>query len=173
MITTAFVRTMTSYNAAMNERLYGAAAHLSDNERRRDRGAFWRSIHGTFSHLLWGDRMWMSRFAGWDAPTQKVSESADCYATFDEMHHARIDVDARLIAWACDLSDSALDGDLAWVSGSVGPVVAPRAFLMMHFFNHQTHHRGQAHAMLTGAGVTTGPTDLPFVVPEAGVRIGK
>ncbi len=68
MITPAYVRTMAAYNAEMNRRLYAAADRLDDAERRADRGAFWSSIHGTLCHLVWGDQMWMSRFAGWPKP---------------------------------------------------------------------------------------------------------
>ena len=68
MITPAYVRTMAEYNAEMNRRLYDAANRLSDAERRRDRGAFWHSIHGTLVHILWGDCQWMSRFDNWPRP---------------------------------------------------------------------------------------------------------
>ena len=62
MISPAYVRLMAEYNAEMNRRLYGAAARLTDAERKADRGAFWKSIHGTLTHILWGDTQWMSRF---------------------------------------------------------------------------------------------------------------
>ena len=75
MITPAWVAMMAAYNAEMNRRLYAAAGRLTEEERRRDRGAFWHSIHGTFSHLVWADRMWMARFAGWARPPQKLAES--------------------------------------------------------------------------------------------------
>jgi len=65
MITATYIRTMAAYNAEMNRRLYCAAARLSDAERRQPRGAFWGSIHGTLTHILWGDQQWMSRFDGW------------------------------------------------------------------------------------------------------------
>ena len=76
MITPAYVRTMAAYNAEMNRQLYGAAARLSDAERRQPRGAFWGSIHGTLNHLLWGDRQWMSRFDNWPKPDVAIKQSA-------------------------------------------------------------------------------------------------
>ena len=76
MITPAYIRTMAEYNAEMNRRLYGAAARLSDAERREPHGAFWGSIHGTLTHILWGDRQWMSRFDGWERPTTPIKQSA-------------------------------------------------------------------------------------------------
>ena len=75
MITPAYVRTMTAYNTEMNKRLYDAANRLSDAERRRDRGAFWHSIHGTLVHILWGDGQWMSRFDGWQRPATPIVHS--------------------------------------------------------------------------------------------------
>ncbi len=75
MITPAYVRTMAAYNSEMNRRLYGAASRLSDVERRRDRGAFWGSLHATLVHILWGDGQWMSRFDGWQRPTTPIKES--------------------------------------------------------------------------------------------------
>ena len=72
MITPSYVRTMAAYNAVMNEDIYAAAAELGDAERRRDRGAFWRSIHGTLNHLIWADHRWMSRFAGWENPAVPI-----------------------------------------------------------------------------------------------------
>ena len=68
LVNAAFVRTMAAYNAEMNRRLYAAAGRLPDAERRKDRGAFWGSLHGTLSHLVWGDQMWMARFDGWPKP---------------------------------------------------------------------------------------------------------
>ena len=75
MISPDFIRTMAAYNAEMNRRIYAAAARLSDEERRAPRGAFWGSLHGTLAHLLWGDTMWMSRFAGWPKPQTRIKES--------------------------------------------------------------------------------------------------
>src|SRR5436190_16468304 len=85
MITPAYIRTMAEYNAEMNRRLYGAAARLSDAERRMPHGAFWGSIHGTLTHILWGDRQWMSRFDNWPKPTTPIRESAGMIEDFAEL----------------------------------------------------------------------------------------
>lgn len=157
---------MAAYNSQMNAQLYAAAGRLPDAERRRDRGAFWRSIHGTLSHLLWGDRSWMSRFDGWMPPAVPLDSSGDLFETFDDLAAARAEDDRRIEAWAARLDPAWLAGDLSWFSEAAGRDMSrPRSLLVMHFFNHQTHHRGQAHAMLTAAGETTGATDLPIVVP--------
>ena len=80
LVNPAFVRTMAAYNAEMNRRLYEAAARIPDAERRKDRGAFWGSLHGTLCHLLWGDQMWMSRFDNWPKPTVMQKQSATLIA---------------------------------------------------------------------------------------------
>jgi uncharacterized damage-inducible protein DinB len=85
MITPAYIRTMAAYNAEMNRRLYDAAARLSDAERRQAHGAFWGSIHGTLTHILWGDRQWMSRFDGSERPTTPIKQSAQMIDDFAEL----------------------------------------------------------------------------------------
>ena len=165
MITAAYAQTMTSYNASMNARLYASAGRLSDRERRLDRGAFWSSIHGTLSHLVWADRLLMSRFDGWDKPAPALAQSADLYDDFEIMARARADADARLSAWSAALSDDWLAQNLTWRSGAAQrEMTASRELLVVHMFNHQTHHRGQVHAMLTAAGEKTGDTDLMLVL---------
>ena len=165
MISPAFVDMMAAYNAEMNRRVYAAAARLSDHERRLPRGAFWGTIHGTLCHLLWGDRMWMSRFDGWEKPAVAITDSATLFSDFDELQQARIDADGKISAWAGRVSDAWLADDMVWRSAAAGREMrAPRGLLVTHFFNHQTHHRGQVHALITAAGEKTGDTDLFLVV---------
>ena len=160
-----FVRMMAAYNAEMNRRLYAAAARLSDAERRTPRGAFWGSIHGTLCHLLWGDQSWMSRFDGWPPPAVKQRDSAGLIADFAELSGLRVDADAKISAWAARVDDAWLAQDMLWFSQSAQREFrSPRCFTVTHFFNHQTHHRGQAHALITAAGEKTGDTDLFLVV---------
>ena len=164
MIGPDYVRMMAHYNAEMNRRLYAAADRLSDAARRQQRGAFWGSIHGTFSHLLWGDRMWMSRFDGWEPPPVKLPQSGAMVPDYAELRAQRFETDAALEAWASRLAPDGLQGELTWFSGAAGrEVTRDKAMLVVHLFNHQTHHRGQAHAMLTAAGERTGDTDLMLV----------
>ncbi len=165
MITPAYVRTMAAYNAEVNRRWYAAAGRLTDAERRADRGAFFGSLHGTLCHILWADRLWMHRFAGWDDPQVRLGDSAGMIADFGALTAARIAADAALVEWADGMTQAWLDGDFAWFSGSLQREMRqPRALLVTHMFNHQAHHRGQAHALLTAMGQDTGDTDLPFVV---------
>jgi uncharacterized damage-inducible protein DinB len=165
IINPPFVETMAAYNAEMNRRVYGAARRLSDDERRLPRGAFWGTIHGTLCHVLWGDRMWMSRFDGWERPAVGIGDSAMLVADFDALCEARIAADAGISEWAARVTPSWLAGDQVWYSGAARrEMQAPRSLLVTHFFNHQTHHRGQAHALITAAGEQTGDTDLFLIV---------
>ena len=167
MITPAYVRTMAEYNAEMNRRLYAAADRLSDAERRADRGAFWHSIHGTLVHILWGDGQWMSRFDAWERPQTPIKESDHFIADWAALQVAREKADADILRWAGKVDDRWLDTDLTWFSGAAGrEVTAAKRLLVAHFFNHQTHHRGQAHALITASGEKTADTDLFLVVPE-------
>jgi uncharacterized damage-inducible protein DinB len=167
MITPAYVRTMAAYNAEMNRRLYGAADRLGETARRLDRGAFWHSIHGTLVHILWGDCQWMSRFDNWERPATPIKESDRFIADWAELRAARDKADADIARWADRVDENWLDRDMTWFSGAAGrEVSAPHRLLVTHFFNHQTHHRGQAHALVTAAGEETGDTDLFLVVPQ-------
>jgi uncharacterized damage-inducible protein DinB len=167
MITPAYVRTMAAYNAEMNRRLYSAATRLSDDERRLPRGAFWGSIHGTLTHILWGDRQWMSRFDNWPKPDTTIKESARMIGDFSKLVAAREKADAEIGRWAHQVDEPWLGEDLVWFSGAANREIrAPKRLLVSHFFNHQTHHRGQAHAMLTAAGQETGDTDLFLLIPQ-------
>jgi uncharacterized damage-inducible protein DinB len=161
----AFVQMMAAYNAEMNRRLYEAAARLPDPARRQDRGAFWGSIQGTLAHLVWGDRQWMSRFDGWEKNSVPLGQSAGTAASFEALRAERVAMDARIAGWADRVTQPWLDGELVWFSGAAGREVRkPLAVLVPHFFNHQTHHRGQAHALITAAGERTGDTDLFLLV---------
>jgi len=165
MIDSGYVQRLARYNRWQNENLYGVADTLSDAERRRERGAFFGSIHGTLSHLLWADRIWMSRFAGTPRPAGGIPESVSLYGDWGELKRERAAFDGVIVDWAERLDDDAVAGDLTWFSNAVKAEVSrPRWLLLTHLFNHQTHHRGQVHCMLTQAGGKPGDTDL-FIMP--------
>jgi uncharacterized damage-inducible protein DinB len=167
MITPSYVRTMAAYNREMNRRLYAAASRLSDDERKRDRGAFWGSLHGTLVHILWGDGQWMSRFDAWERPQTPIKQSNHFIEDWDKLCASRVEADAKIEDWARRVDDAYLARDMTWFSGAAQrEVSAPHRLLVTHFFNHQTHHRGQAHAMITAAGEKTGDTDLFLVQPQ-------
>lgn len=155
------VRTMARYNTWMNERLYALAAGLSDAERTRDRGAFFKSIHGTLNHLMVGDLYWMGWFEGRPPDSSAVRLDGELYADFAALRAARAALDARIEAWAARMDEAALSGEISFESVTLK---ARRRLSMwhaaIHFFNHQTHHRGQLTTLLTQAGLEIGPTDL-------------
>ncbi|MEA2835012.1 MAG: hypothetical protein QOG66_3214 [Methylobacteriaceae bacterium] len=168
MIGTGYIKRMARYNRWQNENLYSAADRLPDEARRQDRGAFFGSIHGTLNHLLWADEIWMSRFCGTPRPPGGLPESTSLRACWDELKRDRADFDRRIIAWADDLDGEWLSGDHTYYSGAAKrDIVKPRWVLVTHYFNHQTHHRGQVHCMLTQAGIRPGDTDLPFMKDQA------
>ena len=165
MITAAYATMMATYNAEMNRRIYAAAARISDAARRTDRGAFWGSIHGTLNHLVWADGVWMARFAGWPEPAQGIRDSAAGIEDFAALRATRERMDRDILAWTKGLEDGWLAEEMSWFSAAAGREMRrARGLLLSHFFNHQTHHRGQLHAMLTAAGEDTGDTDLFLLV---------
>ncbi|WP_254696919.1 DinB family protein [Octadecabacter sp. SW4] len=167
MIDAGYCRVMARYNAWQNKGLRAIVDAMDEDALRHDRGAFFGSIFGTLNHLLWGDLVWMARFAGGDAPPQAIADSPDMTATPVEWSTHRFRTDGRISLWADKLASVDLVGDLTWYSEAAKrEVTQPMQTCIVHFFNHQTHHRGQVHAMLTAAGAKPGPTDLPFMPEE-------
>jgi uncharacterized damage-inducible protein DinB len=174
MISPDWCRMMAAYNTEMNRRTFAAADRLDDAARRADRGAFWGSLHGTLSHLLWGDTQWMSRFDGGAKPPVGQKDSARMIEDWAALKAARAAADDRIAAWATALTAERLAAPLVWFSGQSGREVSmPLWITVTHFFNHQTHHRGQAHALITAAGAVTEDTDLPWVVDLAALGLAR
>lgn len=144
-------RMFAAYNAWANERLYEAAAKLSDADYRTDRGAFFGSVHGTLNHLLVADRIWMRRFTGaGEAPSQL---DAILYEQLSELRAARRAEDRRISDYVERLDDAGLAGEFTYRTiASPSTITQPLAPALDHFFNHQTHHRGQAHCLLSAIG---------------------
>jgi uncharacterized damage-inducible protein DinB len=136
------------YNAWANGRLFAAAGGLSAEQYRADRGAFFKSVHGTLNHLLMTDRIWMQRFTGeGDAPSRL---DAILCETFEELRSARQAEDRRIVDFVDGLDDARIGSTIRYRR-----VSSPQEFeqqlagALAHWFNHQTHHRGQVHALLT------------------------
>jgi uncharacterized damage-inducible protein DinB len=169
MISPAHAQLMARYNAWQNQSLYREAGKLSDVDRKANRGAFFGSIHGTLTHLIWGDMAWMFRFTGDDAlkpPPGSIADSVTAIPDWQDLLRRRVALDARIEAWAASLTAEAIAGDLTYHSVATGKTHAkPRWAMIAHMFNHQTHHRGQVHAMLTQCGLQPDDTDIPFIVP--------
>jgi uncharacterized damage-inducible protein DinB len=139
---------LAAYNEWVNRRLYDAVAALPDGDYRADRGAFFGSLHGTLNHLLLGDRIWLHRFTG--EGDEPAALDAILYEDFPALRAAREAEDARIVAYVDRLGDAALSGTIRYrTTRSPAVIEQYLAPLLTHFFNHQTHHRGQAHCLLT------------------------
>jgi uncharacterized damage-inducible protein DinB len=167
MITPAHAQLMARYNRWQNQSLYGCADHLSDAQRKEQRGAFFGSIHGTLSHLVFGDLAWMWRFTGNETlkPTAaSIAASATAIPDWADLRQQRAALDDTIISWADVLTPGTLSGDLTWHAMASGQAnTRPRWLLVTHMFNHQTHHRGQVHCLLTQFGKNPEATDIPFM----------
>lgn len=168
MISPDYCQTMARYNAWQNKGMMEGMSAITPADLAMDRQAFFGSIFATANHLLWGDRLWMSRFDGGPAPEVEGADSVRLHAQLQGFLEDRQSTDARINRWAQGLSEAQLSGPLTWYSGlSKRELSKPKAMCVTHFFNHQTHHRGQIHAMLTAAGYKPDDTDL-VLMPEAG-----
>lgn len=156
------------YNVWANLRLYAAAAELSDADYRADRGAFFKSVHGTLNHLLVGDLIWMQRFTGvGDAPNKL---DAILYEDFAALRAARQNEDQRILRFIEGLSAPDLSKRIRFRTISNPQTLEQDlAPALDHFFNHQTHHRGQAHALLTAICGNAPSFDLIIFQREVGI----
>ena len=159
MLMSEHFRMMAGYNAWANARVYEASRQLTGLNFRADRGAFFKSVHGTLNHLLVTDRVWMARFTGTgDAPTSLTTILFDDFAG---LQAARLAEDARISAYVAALTESDLGRVFRYRRVSTPEVYEqPLAPALAHLFNHQTHHRGQVHAVLTGLGASGPELDL-------------
>ena len=172
---TAFLdnyRWLARYNRWMNQRLYAACGPLGDEERKRQRGAFFGSIHHTLAHLLLADRLWLlrfasqqTRFAALDASALALPPGVDyvsvgAYPDWTELQQARDVLDERIELWVAEMTPDFLISTMSYANTKGLQRAHPVWQAMTHFFNHQTHHRGQATTLLMQAGVDVGVTDL-------------
>jgi uncharacterized damage-inducible protein DinB len=149
------------YNAWANRRLYDAAAQLSDTEYRTDKGAFFKSMHGTLNHLLTTDRIWMKRFTGEGEAPDRLD--AILHERLADLRAARDAEDRRIVAWVDSLDEARLEGVIRYRRVSTpDEFVQPLMPALDHWFNHQTHHRGQAHMILTSFAKKAPELDLLY-----------
>jgi uncharacterized damage-inducible protein DinB len=158
----AALRRLARYNRLANERLYDACARLDDDARKQPRPAFFGSIHGTLNHIMVGDRVWLARFEGGSAPSTGLD--AILYDSFDVLRAARIAEDRRIEDFFAGVGDDFLSGSIRYRNNEGRMFDDPVAMLAVHFFNHQTHHRGQVHDMLTQTDVPPPVLDLHRVL---------
>jgi len=169
-MTPEVVRALARYNRWMNEKVYASAALLSDEERKRDRRAFFKSIHGTLNHLLVADRIWLGRLHGVVPPDGLLASGVraldqELFADFGELRAERERADQAIDAWAAAVTSASLGEPLRYVAGGRRREY-PLWWVVRHLFNHQTHHRGQITTLLVQAGPDPGSTDLLAMLME-------
>lgn len=166
MITPEYCQMMATYNAWQNRNMRSVCETLTEAELRADRGAFFGSVMATLNHILWGDALWMSRLDGGDGPSKPATDHKELCPTFASWTQERQRMDQRIINWAKGVSVESLSGDLRWHAQMLNKDMQKSMGLcVVHLFNHQTHHRGQVHTLLTGFGRKTEDTDL-VLMPE-------
>jgi uncharacterized damage-inducible protein DinB len=153
----AYFEQFAAYNRWANARLYHAALALSDADYRRDVGAFFKSMHGTLNHLLVADRIWLKRLTGQGDHPDRLD--AIVHDDRRALALARADEDDRIIRYVAPLDEATLDSLLEYKTTSGKPFKQKRSHVLAHLFNHQTHHRGQAHAILS---ICTGREPVPL-----------
>jgi len=163
-------RRFAQYNAWFNSRLYELISSLTEEERRREMGAFFRSIHGTLNHILLTDRMWLGRISKHPRGFQSLkttplvfeieSLAQVLYVRFPELATQRRETDTAIQSWVAELTPEILEGDLSYSRSTGQSMVAPFWHVVAHLFNHQTHHRGQVTTLLFQLGHDPGLTDF-------------
>lgn len=168
-------RLLAHYNRWFNARLYDACEQISPDERLRDRGAFFGSIHRTLNHVVWGDQMWLQRFAAQDTrfpglgsgllelPHDAIHGTV-LYPEWPDLRAKREQLDAAIVSWLSEMPASFPVSTMRYTNTKGITREHPAWQALTHFFNHQTHHRGQVTTLLAQAGIDVGVTDLIAVV---------
>ena len=157
-------RTFARYNAWANDRLYAACALLTDAEFRTSRQAFFGSIMGTLNHILVGDRAWFGRLEG--VPSGITHLDQILFEDLTELTRARVVEDERIRTFVDGLDAEALEHEVVYRTMVGAEHRTPMPWVLSHLFNHQTHHRGQVHALLSQTTVKPPPLDLIFFLRE-------
>jgi len=163
------IRHLAGYNAWANQRVYDAAAQLTEEQLWRDTRLFFGSLGGTLNHILVADRVWMKRFTGTGDHPLKLN--AILHRDLGELRAAREAEDARIVAYTSSLTSEALEQEFTYRMMTRPDMVTSKLWPdLLHFFNHQTHHRGQAH---TGLSLLTGeePPSLDMLVYARGLKV--
>lgn len=178
MISCQYAVTMAAYNEWMNARLYTAAGGLSPGELVSERKAFFGSIIGTLNHIVVGDTIWLKRFATHPAghasldPVRELPDPVALnqiqFARLDELFARRTLLDTTIRQWANELSETDLQHVLDYENMKGIPARKSFAGLILQFFNHQTHHRGQVTTLLFQTGEDVGITDVHALLPDEG-----
>jgi len=170
------LRLMAQYNQWMNQSLYAAAAKLSEAKLKENKQAFFGSIFGTLNHIMVADIIWLKRFAKHPAnhlslePIRLLESPKSLDQVFDvsleQLQQQRIKLDENIINWCNELTESDINYHLQYNRMNGEPNLKVLGSLMLHFFNHQTHHRGQLTTLLSQEGIDVGVTDLLALIPN-------
>ncbi|TBR42250.1 damage-inducible protein DinB [Marinomonas agarivorans] len=167
---------LASYNSWMNESLYLASQRLSSDELACNRGAYFGSIIGTLNHILVGDLIWLKRFA--EHPSEfmalsyvkalKMPSSLDkqLYDNINDLFVERVKLDKIITAFCSEINEDCLSSTLTYKNTKGKLFHKKMSDLVLHLFNHQTHHRGQVSTLLNQQGIDIGGTDLLLKIPE-------
>ena len=162
MTTVQIFKVQAQYNRWMNEHFYGLCDTISDEKRKRDMGAFFNSVHGTLNHLLLGDKIWMSRFLQTSFEIESLDQ--ELYSDYGELKKERKIVDKEIFDYINSLNEKVIEGLISFTSHVQK---ARRKFVLrdclLHFFHHQTHHRGQLSTLISQLGIDIGVTDLMWM----------
>lgn len=160
LMTPDIFQTYARYNTWMNGNIFRGCEKIPDDIRKKDLGAFFKSIHGTLNHMLIGDRAWMAQFTGGPLPKSHLADIV--HEDFGDLWTARQMLDRDIAAFCADLTEEWLAKPFTFTSMVYKQTYTyPNYFLMMQLFNHQTHHRGQVTTLMMQQGIDPGPTDLP------------
>ncbi|NAW67274.1 DinB family protein [Photobacterium halotolerans] len=167
---------LAAYNQSMNTKVYEAASRLDTKELTEDRGAFFGSILGTLNHILVGDIIWLKRFSTHPSCMSSLREVVNLpnpssldqilFEDFTALSEQRAWLDCQIICWIDELTETDLDRFISYHNSKSVPANKRFSSLVLHLFNHQTHHRGQVSALLSQAGEDIGVTDLLALIPE-------
>ena len=176
MVTCEYMRKMADYNRWMNEKVYAAASRLPAQELAAERGAFFGSVMGTLNHVMVADLIWLKRFMRLPAANTALDDlqaietpaalDQPLYADFARLRERRVWLDGVIVAWANTLQSEHLEQVLEYANTRGERFRKRFAGVAMHFFNHQTHHRGQVTTLLSQAGVDVGETDLRALLAD-------
>ncbi len=158
----SYYQLMAQYNLWMNQKIYAICLDIPDEKRKQDLGAFFKSIHGTLNHLLYGDKAWMGRFT--NKPFLVNAIAQELYSDFDALKAEREKTDGEILQWSKHLDSKWLSQEFEYISNVDNKHrVLPSWVLVTHMFNHQTHHRGQVTTLIKQLGYEPGITDIPWL----------
>jgi uncharacterized damage-inducible protein DinB len=167
---------MAEYNQAINENIYQAASKLSETHLAKDQGAFFGSIINTLNHILVGDTIWLQRFANHlesysvldYVRALETPKSLDTilYSEFGALKQKRNKMDEVITLFTKELTDNAISEPFFYKNTKGQEFIKNLGHVLQHFFNHQTHHRGQVSTLLYQQGIDIGVTDLLVNIPN-------